>query len=116
MAMTDRDVADLCWYDIRDSLFKHLALGECWAIIVNVKGLGYFSRLLRGRHWLGLRCLDGRWYNLDSHLPQPELVDLQGLGDAEAVRQFLVEQVQQRDGKVFIVKNQAAAGKHAPPE
>lgn len=32
------------------------------------------SRLLGGRHWLALRRLNGRWWNLDSCLPAPRLV------------------------------------------
>ncbi len=32
------------------------------------------TRLLGGRHWLALRRLGGRWWNLDSNLPAPQLV------------------------------------------
>lgn len=113
------------------------------------------SRLTGGRHWLALRWLNGRWWNLDSQLSSPRLVadccheeadsgsstDPAAAGeaaalkvmasrgaaaegaaaataeetpaaaeeaaveaaDAAAVRQFLSQQVQQRDAKVFRV-------------
>lgn len=35
---------------------------------------GVVTRLLGGRHWVALRCLGGRWWNLDSSLPAPQLV------------------------------------------
>ncbi|KXZ46808.1 hypothetical protein GPECTOR_40g542 [Gonium pectorale] len=58
-------------------------------------GLGIGSG---GRHWLGLRPLDGVWYNLDSHLDAP-----QPLGDAAAVCAFVRQAVCLRDAKVLLV-------------
>jgi hypothetical protein len=48
-------------------------------------------------------------YNLDSRLPQPQLIDSEGLGDEAAVRHFLSQQVLHQDAKVFLVKQQPQA-------
>ena len=98
---TGEDLLALCRYLTRTIL--HLPP------MLYMSGAGYLGRRLC------TQCVVYR-YNLDSHLPQPQLVDCHGLGEVEAIRQFLVEQVHQRDGKVFLVKEQAAAGEHAPAQ
>ncbi|PNW84533.1 hypothetical protein CHLRE_03g146707v5 [Chlamydomonas reinhardtii] len=50
-----------------------------WGLASLARRLG-----LAGRHWLGFRRFGGQWYNLDSHLPAPQLV-----GNDAALRDVL---------------------------
>lgn len=65
---------ELQWHDLRDATFARLDLGACFGLILNIRADGVVTRLLGGRHWVALRCLGGRWWNLDSSLPAPQLV------------------------------------------
>ena len=65
---------ELRWHDARDSAFERLEPAACWAIILNVRSGGLLAALTRGRHWLALRRIEGRWWNLDSCLSQPEAI------------------------------------------
>ncbi|KAK9805704.1 hypothetical protein WJX72_012559 [[Myrmecia] bisecta] len=64
---------ELVWFDMRDTELRSLDLDQCWAIIVNVKSTGLLAQLFGGRHWFGLRRLNGFWYNLDSELKAPAM-------------------------------------------
>ncbi|KAL4452415.1 hypothetical protein ABPG75_008077 [Micractinium tetrahymenae] len=65
---------ELQWHDLRDASFQKLDLDACFGLILNIRADGMVTRLLGGRHWVALRRLGGRWWNLDSSLPAPQLV------------------------------------------
>ncbi|GAQ78773.1 hypothetical protein KFL_000180550 [Klebsormidium nitens] len=65
--------------------------------ILNVKRK--WAGLIPGRHWIALRKIEGRWYNLDSDLRRPSEID----GGEEGLRLFLQECLSKQGSELLIV-------------
>ncbi|SPP86671.1 blast:Josephin-like protein [Drosophila guanche] len=88
------------WFDKRRDP-KCLNLDQIMGFILNVRSP--LTQLLpppfRMRHWLALRCINGRYYNLDSKLRQPTC-----LGNEANFLNYLREQLRPHtDQELFIV-------------
>eukprot|EP00884_Botryococcus_braunii_P009063 jgi/Botrbrau1/18158/Bobra.53_1s0028.1 len=101
---------ELRWVDDRRG-FAALQLEDVCALIVNVRKLPWTAwTLFGGRHWFGVRCVEGIWYNLDSQLAAPQAITKQG--DAAAVQkeslveflQYLQQQYGTANMQVFLVR------------
>ncbi|KAI8033980.1 josephin-like protein [Drosophila gunungcola] len=93
------------WFDRRRD--PHcLNLSAIFGFILNVPvqmSLGYYVSLpFQMRHWLALRRIDGRYYNLDSKLREPR-----SLGSEEEFLDFLRSQLQMdQDPELFLILNE----------
>jgi len=82
------------WHDERDSEFQDVGLEGCWALVVNVKASRRWRPMTSGRHWYGMKMINGDWWVLDSVLPFPQQLT-EGLDRAVAtavVREHLRQQ------------------------
>mmetsp|Transcript_33951 Transcript_33951/g.47036 ORF Transcript_33951/g.47036 Transcript_33951/m.47036 type:complete len:170 (-) Transcript_33951:93-602(-) len=62
---------EMAWFDKRAD-FSTLDLSNVWALVLNIETWWPYNWLgIPGRHWVGLREVDGVWYNLDSKLESP---------------------------------------------
>ena len=98
----------LRWHDARDATFQMLNLSNNGGLIVNLVSPGILSTLFGGRHWFALRKFDGKWYNLDSRLREPEVLLKRNSemddGDEDAGLRFFLSQLQQEsDAIVFVI-------------
>ncbi|XP_017119727.1 josephin-like protein [Drosophila elegans] len=93
------------WFDRRRD--PHcLNLSAIFGFILNVPvqmSLGYYVSLpFQMRHWLALRRIDGRYYNLDSKLREPR-----SLGSEDEFLDFLRSQLQMdQDPELFLILNE----------
>ncbi|KAL3696770.1 hypothetical protein R1sor_010846 [Riccia sorocarpa] len=91
---------EVIWYDRRkgvDGFNVEGYGGRLAGIIVNVPSRK-FMNMWKGRHWIALRVINGRWYNLDSDFESPRAFD-QGRGD---LKKYL-ESVFAETGEVLII-------------
>jgi len=49
------------WHDERDSEFQDVGLEGCWALVVNVKASRRWRPMTSGRHWYGMKMINGDW-------------------------------------------------------
>ncbi|XP_016986999.1 josephin-like protein [Drosophila rhopaloa] len=93
------------WFDRRRD--PHcLNLSAIFGFILNVPvqmSLGYYVPLpFQMRHWLALRRIDGRYYNLDSKLREPR-----SLGSEEEFLDFLGSQLRMdQEPELFLILNE----------
>ncbi|XP_077455870.1 josephin-2 [Stigmatopora argus] len=99
-ALQSRDLAAV-WWDKRRPV-RSLCVSRVDGFILNVPScvsLGVLSLpLLRRRHWLAVRQVNGQFYNLDSKLKSPACIG----GEAE-LRTFLGEQLSQDVAEMLLV-------------
>ncbi|XP_034141234.1 josephin-like protein [Drosophila guanche] len=82
------------WFDKRKDP-SGIDLDSIVGFILNIPSdykIGTITLPLRKRHWIAVRRIGQHYYNLDSKLPQPEL-----LGTDSDVLQFLREQLEEKE-------------------
>lgn len=95
---------DLIWYDKRRELTEQsLELSKAFGFIMNFPSdytLGFISLpLIRSRHWVAIRKINGDYYNLDSKLSKPKLI---GTTDEDFLT-YLKTEMSSNDKELFIV-------------
>lgn len=95
------------WHDSRNEDIDAKKLRACHFVIVNISTREMFNAWIGGRHWLGLKCIDGVWFNLDSKLEQP--IPVRGTscnappGSLDAVQEFLKMLQNDKDATILFV-------------
>lgn len=64
---------------------------------------GFITLPLRKRHWIAVRQIDGKFYNLDSKLHTPECI-----GNEQQLFAFLQQQLQSNDRELFVIVESSA--------
>ncbi|XP_032939908.1 josephin-2 [Catharus ustulatus] len=98
-ALRTRGLAAL-WWDRRRPL-ERLALPQVLGLLLNVPSrvtLGTLALPLWRPHWLGVRQIGDKFWNLDSKLVSPEVI-----GDESQLRQFLRSQLSLSHSQLFLV-------------
>ncbi|XP_013110324.2 josephin-like protein [Stomoxys calcitrans] len=91
---------EACWFDKRKDP-SCIDLNAIVGFILNVPSdykFGFITLPLRKRHWIAIRQIDGKYYNLDSKLHSPECI-----GDEQQLFAFLKQQLQSNDRELFVV-------------
>lgn len=76
-ALTERGHATR-WFDARHRIVERFPVREVDALVgflVNERSSSLLGGLTGSRHWFAVRCVHGRWLNLDSNLDLPEPID-----------------------------------------
>lgn len=101
IAALERKGKGVIWHDRRNGASSIDLDGPedaLMGIVVNIP-VKRFGGIWRSRHWVTLRKIDGRWYNLDSDLVAPKAFE-----DREQVRGFLDSAIE-HGGEVLLVMN-----------
>lgn len=101
IAALERKGKAVIWHDRRNGASSIDLDGPedaLMGIVVNIP-VKRFGGIWRSRHWVTLRKIDGRWYNLDSDLVAPKAFE-----DREQVRGFLDSAIE-HGGEVLLVMN-----------
>lgn len=61
------------------------------------------------RHWIAVRAIDGKYYNLDSKLHVPECI-----GTEQQLFAYLRQQLQANDRELFVIIESSANESDAP--
>ena len=98
----------LKWHDERDIEFSAPEFQTCFGVVVNLKTPGPIANIFGSRHWFALRKFNGKWYNLDSKLREPELlsdtISEEGENDEDVLlRMFLAKLQKEGDAKVLLI-------------
>lgn len=100
IAALERKGKNVVWHDRRNRASSIDLEGSdekgLMGIVVNVP-VRRFGGLLKNRHWIALRKIDGVWYNLDSDLKVPK-----PLNHANDVRVFL-DSIILEGGEILLV-------------
>eukprot|EP00742_Colponemidia_sp_Colp-10_P010314 GILJ01011321.1.p1 GENE.GILJ01011321.1~~GILJ01011321.1.p1 ORF type:complete len:189 (-),score=17.97 GILJ01011321.1:549-1055(-) len=88
------------WFDSRHDIYN-AALGDCFGLILNIP-TKVFRMMPVGRHWLALKKVGRRWYNLDSKLKHPVPFETD-----ESLKHFLHEKLQ-KGGQLILIKNESS--------
>uniref|UniRef100_A0A0N5AWI1 ubiquitinyl hydrolase 1 n=1 Tax=Syphacia muris TaxID=451379 RepID=A0A0N5AWI1_9BILA len=73
-ALQTRDYS-VVWFDARRSA-AIIDLEKVFGFVFNFVSTSNFIPFWRGRHWFGVRCIDGcGYFNFDSKLSEPMLID-----------------------------------------
>ena len=92
------------WYDKRIPITKEsICLEQSFGYILNIPSdysLGFLTLpLIKNRHWLSLRKINDKFYNLDSKISKPKLI-----GDEEEFVAYLKNEMLSNNKELFIVK------------
>ncbi|KMT05100.1 hypothetical protein BVRB_7g172540 [Beta vulgaris subsp. vulgaris] len=97
MAALERRGKRLTWHDKRNQAAT-INLDGLMGIVLNVT-VRRFAGLLKNRHWVTLRKINGVWYNLDSDLRAPS-----AFTNVDGVRVFLDSVIRAGD-QILLVTN-----------
>ncbi|KAJ1530687.1 hypothetical protein ONE63_005553 [Megalurothrips usitatus] len=100
MTALQRKGYEAVWFDKRKDP-KCLNLPEIRGFILNIPGdykVMLVQLLLRRRHWIAIREIDGSYYNLDSKLDSPELI-----GKGEDLIAYLKNQLENKEKELFVI-------------
>lgn len=100
MTALQRKGFEAIWFDKRKDP-KCLNLTVIKGFILNIPGdykLVFVQLLLRRKHWVTIREIDGSYYNLDSKLDSPELI-----GKGEDVIMYLRNQLENKEKELFVI-------------
>lgn len=91
------------WYDKRREVTKESTnLAQSFGFILNIPtdySIGFVTiPLIKNRHWLSLRKINGRYYNLDSKLNKPKVI-----GDEDEFMEYLRNEMLSNTKELFIV-------------
>ncbi|XP_030377216.1 josephin-like protein isoform X2 [Scaptodrosophila lebanonensis] len=95
------------WFDKRKDP-SCINLDVIVGFILNIPSdykLGIITLPLRKRHWIAVRRIEERYYNLDSKLSLPECI-----GNEADVLQFLREQLMTNERELFLVLENSGRG------
>lgn len=70
---------------------------------------GFITLPLHKRHWIAVRVIDGKYYNLDSKLHAPECI-----GSEEQLFAYLRQQLQANNRELFVIIESSANEADAP--
>lgn len=94
---------------------SNIDLNVIVGFILNVPSdykFGFITLPLRKRHWIAVRQIDGKFYNLDSKLHTPECI-----GNEQQLFAFLKQQIQSNDRELFvIVETSSSANDDSQPQ
>ena len=82
------------WLNKRAS-WRSLDLLTSFGLVLNISTRSFF---VTSKHWFALRPIDGTWFNLDSKLPQPEVLT------TEALEKFLDDAWENKQIEIFKVE------------
>lgn len=88
------------WFDKRKDP-SVINISKILGFILNIPSdyrIGFVTLPLKRRHWIAIRCLNGKFWNLDSKLDLPLC-----LGDEMDLLGYLRSQLQSNDKELFIV-------------
>uniref|UniRef100_A0A1B0GC96 Josephin-2 n=1 Tax=Glossina morsitans morsitans TaxID=37546 RepID=A0A1B0GC96_GLOMM len=91
---------EACWFDKRKDP-ACIDLQAIVGLILNVPSdykLGFITLPLHRRHWIAIREIDEKFYNLDSKLQMPEC-----LGNQEQLFNYLRQQLQTNERELFVI-------------
>lgn len=71
---------------------------------------GFITLPLHKRHWIAVRDIDGKYYNLDSKLQAPECI-----GTEQQLFVYLKQQLQANDRELFVII-ETSANEAEPPK
>ncbi|XP_026291955.1 josephin-2 [Frankliniella occidentalis] len=100
MTALQRKGYEAIWFDKRKDP-KCLNLPLIRGFILNIPGdykLMLVQMLLRRKHWVAIREIDGSYYNLDSKLDSPELI-----GKGEELLAYLKSQLENKEKELFVI-------------
>lgn len=100
MTALQRKGYEAIWYDKRKDP-KCLNLPVIQGFILNIPGdykLMFVQLLLRRKHWVAIREVEGSYYNLDSKLDSPELI-----GKGEDLIAYLKSQLENKEKELFVI-------------
>jgi josephin len=89
------------WFDKRKVIDKSIIDNRSLGFILNVPSdykIGFVTLPLRRRHWIAIKQIDSKYWNLDSKLDQPLCI-----GDEADLLCYLRSQLQSNDKELFIV-------------
>lgn len=91
------------WFDKRKEVTKEsINIDKSYGYILNIPtdySIGFLTLpLLKNRHWLSLRKIDGCFYNLDSKINKPKLI-----GDEDEFLAYLQSEMLSNNKELFIV-------------
>ncbi|XP_005180964.1 josephin-like protein [Musca domestica] len=105
MAALQLNNCEACWFDKRKDP-SCIDLNAIVGFILNVPSdykFGFITLPLRKRHWIAVRQIDGKFYNLDSKLHTPECI-----GNEQQLFAFLKQQLQSNDRELFVIVESSA--------
>lgn len=70
---------------------------------------GFVTLPLRKRHWIAVRAIDGKYYNLDSKLHVPECI-----GTEQQLFNYLRQQLQANNRELFVIIESSANEADSP--
>ncbi|KAM7343793.1 josephin domain containing [Cochliomyia hominivorax] len=91
---------EAAWFDKRKDP-ECIDLSVIVGFILNVPSdykFGFITLPLRKRHWIAVRAINGKYYNLDSKLQAPECI-----GTEQELLIYLKQQLQSNDRELFVI-------------
>jgi josephin len=93
---------NLVWFDKRKEITSTaLELTRAFGYILNIPSdysFGFITLPIKSRHWICIRRLNEKFYNLDSKLDSPRCI-----GDDTDFVNYLKNEMKQNDKELFIV-------------
>jgi len=95
------------WYDKRREITKEsIQIEEAYGYIMNLPTdytFGFITLpLIKSRHWISLRKVNDKYYNLDSKLDKPKII-----GDSEEFVAYLKSEMTSNNKELFIIKSKS---------
>ncbi|KAL7024121.1 hypothetical protein ACKWTF_012908 [Chironomus riparius] len=105
-ALESKDLT-VIWYDKRREITKEsIQIDESYGYIMNLPTdytFGFITiPLIKSRHWISLRKVNDKYYNLDSKLDKPKLI-----GDEEEFVSYLKSEMTSNNKELFIIKSKS---------
>ncbi|CAH2005681.1 unnamed protein product [Acanthoscelides obtectus] len=98
------------WFDKRKDP-SCLNLNNICGFILNVPSdykISFITLLLRRKHWITIREINGFFYNLDSKLDSPQLI-----GQESELLNYLREELEDKEKQLFLVVTEEVGKNHS---
>jgi len=107
MAALQEKGMETVWFDKRKDV-SMLDVDQIMGFILNIPSdfkIGFLKLPLHRKHWIAIRCFNGKFMNLDSKLDKPETI-----GDGKTLLQYFQSELEEGDKELILIMDKSVYG------